>query len=200
MPAQDGLEVAFEAIQPVSAAGTPVMVALHYRNVGAEGLIVRANETSADDEKLPPSLKQAPLYPLEAVEIAPSGPAPVFVPWVPVPSQMFQLDKWVQLAPGQELRRLARLDTAFWEDGPRRGLTLGAGVYLVRAHLKHRAPDDAQLDAVKAFLASPRRTEAMAFWDLNVPLSLGEAYQLEKWGWRFWRGEVQTRAFVLERT
>lgn len=199
-PAQDGLEVAFEALSGVSAASEPCLVALHYRNVGAQPLIVRANETSADDDKLPPALKECPLYALDAVELAPASAKPSFEPWTPVPSQMFQLDHWLQLPPGAELRQVARLDTKFWEVGPRRGLTLGPGVYVARARMKNRALEPEHAAIVRGFLSTEQRDDAMAFWDLNLPLSLGEAYQLEKWGWRFWRGEVVTSPIIIERT
>lgn len=198
--AQDGLEVAFEALQSVSAASEPCLVALHYRNVGAQPLILRANETSADDEKLPRALRECPLYPLDAVELASAAAKPNFEPWTPVPSQMFQLDKWVQLLPGAELKQVARLDTKFWEVGPRRGLTLGPGVYMARARMKNRALDPEHAAIVRGFLSTEQRNDAMAFWDLNLPLSLGEAFQLEKWGWKFWRGEVLTSPIVIERT
>lgn len=198
--AQDGLEVAFEALQSVSAASEPVMVALHFKNVGAQPLIVRANETSADDDKLPRALKECPLYALDAIELAPASPKPQFEAWSPVPSQMFQLDKWVQLLPGAELRQVARLDTRFWEVGPKRGLALPPGVYVARARVKNRALDPEHTAIVRGFLSTEQRNDAMAFWDLNLPLSLGEAFQLEKWGWKFWRGEVVTAPVVIERT
>jgi hypothetical protein len=194
-----GLVVALSAA-PLSAADAPLMVSLHFRNVGSEALILKANETSADDPKLPAALSQCPLYALDGIEVAPASTSPQFKRWSPVPSQMFMLDKWVQLAPGATLTQVARFDTPFWECGPRRAPWFPAGVHVLRAVMSSRAPSEEHVEKLKAFLAGPSRNDVMAFWDVGVSLSLGEAFQLEKWGWAFWRGSVTTKPVIVERS